>query len=383
MKMKKMKRTAELDSISDQNSHISNSNDVDMKSLKPKKRKKSKDTKSQVPTGDSVESGSEQLVSSGDTAQKSKSRKIKDKASVVNQNMNCESENQTLSGETKGKPSKKKRKGEVRKDGPDTETVEGLESISSDVSQKLDRDVSSTETRSKEKKRRSVVTDERQSGDEATEMESREIVMEEKMDITETNNLKTKKSKKKRKSMDAAEDEAQDVTGGAKEPSSCEEKRKKKKKHRLQHVEEGTDGENNETLSSEKAESNEMEEEKKSHKKKKEKKKKSNSVQDTPEPELVKADKQASEYLHQWASNKESWKFQKVRQVWLLKNMYSEDKVTNDDFTILLRYLDGMKGRSREVTAEQAEKIIEEDEDKEEADQMKINRARQIVQLLT
>lgn len=40
-------------------------------------------------------------------------------------------------------------------------------------------------------------------------------------------------------------------------------------------------------------------------------------------------------------------------------------QVTDDDFEILLLYLDGLKGKSREVTVKQAEDIMEKDEDSE------------------
>lgn len=40
-------------------------------------------------------------------------------------------------------------------------------------------------------------------------------------------------------------------------------------------------------------------------------------------------------------------------------------KVSDDDFEILLLYLDGLKGKSREVTVKQAEDIMEKDEDNE------------------
>ena len=38
-------------------------------------------------------------------------------------------------------------------------------------------------------------------------------------------------------------------------------------------------------------------------------------------------------------------------------------QVNSDDFEILLQYLEGLKGKSREVTVKQAEKIIEEDDE--------------------
>uniref|UniRef100_A0A8B8CLS0 Uncharacterized protein C7orf50 homolog n=1 Tax=Crassostrea virginica TaxID=6565 RepID=A0A8B8CLS0_CRAVI len=118
--------------------------------------------------------------------------------------------------------------------------------------------------------------------------------------------------------------------------------------------------------------------------KSKKKKKKEKNVNENDQPTLdpeQKADKLASEYLKQWSSDRKSWKFQKVRQVWLLKHMYNSEQVNSDDFEILLQYLDGLKGKSREVTVKQAEKIIEED-DENATDETKTERARQIVQLL-
>jgi WKF domain len=45
----------------------------------------------------------------------------------------------------------------------------------------------------------------------------------------------------------------------------------------------------------------------------------------------------AIDYLRTWKSDRSVWKFQKVRQIWLLANMYDEVKVR-------LR-LDGEKGK--------------------------------------
>lgn len=35
----------------------------------------------------------------------------------------------------------------------------------------------------------------------------------------------------------------------------------------------------------------------------------------------------ALQYLHQWKKNRDCWRFQKVRQTWLLQNMYNREKV--------------------------------------------------------
>jgi hypothetical protein len=42
-------------------------------------------------------------------------------------------------------------------------------------------------------------------------------------------------------------------------------------------------------------------------------------------------------------------KFQKVRQVWLLKHAYNKSKVPKTSFGILLEYAKGIKGVSRQV----------------------------------
>ncbi|KAL3875623.1 hypothetical protein ACJMK2_033555 [Sinanodonta woodiana] len=96
----------------------------------------------------------------------------------------------------------------------------------------------------------------------------------------------------------------------------------------------------------------------------------------------------ALEYLRQWQSDGENWKFQKVRQVWLLHNVYNKDKIGEKDFDILLRYLEPLRGRAREKTLSEAEEIMKSYESKEEADMdeeklLKVQRARQVIQILS
>ncbi|KAK3588528.1 hypothetical protein CHS0354_014239 [Potamilus streckersoni] len=96
----------------------------------------------------------------------------------------------------------------------------------------------------------------------------------------------------------------------------------------------------------------------------------------------------ALDYLRQWQSDEESWKFQKVRQVWLLHNVYNKDKIGEEDFDILLRYLEPLRGRAREKTLSEAEEIMKSVESQEEADMdeeklLKVHRARQVIQILS
>ncbi|XP_006859947.1 PREDICTED: uncharacterized protein C7orf50 homolog [Chrysochloris asiatica] len=63
----------------------------------------------------------------------------------------------------------------------------------------------------------------------------------------------------------------------------------------------------------------------------------------------------ALDYLCGWAQKHQDWKFQKTRQTWLLVHMYDNDKVPDELFPTLLAYLEGLKGRARELTVQKAE----------------------------
>ena len=52
-------------------------------------------------------------------------------------------------------------------------------------------------------------------------------------------------------------------------------------------------------------------------------------------------------YLHAWQQQPAQWRFQKVRQVYLLRHMYDLDRVPKADFGVLLGYIEGLQGRSR------------------------------------
>ncbi|XP_075930346.1 protein cholesin [Petromyzon marinus] len=84
------------------------------------------------------------------------------------------------------------------------------------------------------------------------------------------------------------------------------------------------------------------------------------------------------EYLKSWATDKEQWKFQKLRQTWLLQHMYDAEKVPDSYFRILLKYLAGLKGQAKDTTIEKAESImrkseVEEEEEAEKAEEEKGN----------
>ena len=68
---------------------------------------------------------------------------------------------------------------------------------------------------------------------------------------------------------------------------------------------------------------------------------------------------QAIEYLHQWQNDRKNWVFKKVRQVWLLKHIYHDALMTDENFSVLLEYLEGLKGQSRDATVKEAETILQ------------------------
>uniref|UniRef100_A0A8D2LWL8 Chromosome 7 open reading frame 50 n=2 Tax=Varanus komodoensis TaxID=61221 RepID=A0A8D2LWL8_VARKO len=76
----------------------------------------------------------------------------------------------------------------------------------------------------------------------------------------------------------------------------------------------------------------------------------------------------ALDYLTTWAKRPEEWKFQKTRQTWLLLHMYDKDKVPDEYFSILLRYLEGLQGGARGVTIQKAEALMKEYDSSEAED---------------
>eukprot|EP00698_Gefionella_okellyi_P010278 TRINITY_DN2657_c0_g1_i1.p1 TRINITY_DN2657_c0_g1~~TRINITY_DN2657_c0_g1_i1.p1 ORF type:complete len:235 (+),score=47.11 TRINITY_DN2657_c0_g1_i1:130-834(+) len=65
----------------------------------------------------------------------------------------------------------------------------------------------------------------------------------------------------------------------------------------------------------------------------------------------------ALQYLQLWDSNRESWRFQKVRQVFLLKHMYDRQFLDKLHFQIMLRYVQSLSGRAVDETKQSAVRI--------------------------
>lgn len=94
----------------------------------------------------------------------------------------------------------------------------------------------------------------------------------------------------------------------------------------------------------------------------------------------------ALDYLRGWAEKRENWRFQKTRQTWLLLHMYDSDQVPDELFSTLLAYLEGLRGRARELTVQKAEALMREQDEAsgtEPLPQGKTQRIRQVLQLLS
>ncbi|XP_043567818.1 uncharacterized protein C7orf50 homolog isoform X1 [Chiloscyllium plagiosum] len=94
----------------------------------------------------------------------------------------------------------------------------------------------------------------------------------------------------------------------------------------------------------------------------------------------------ALKYLKSWSKKRKNWRFQKTRQTWLLKHMYDRNKLSDKHFARLLKYLNGLKGNAREETIQKAEALMKEFETTDDCTEdisVKIERIRQVLQLLS
>ncbi|KAF9129269.1 hypothetical protein BG015_004215, partial [Linnemannia schmuckeri] len=75
-------------------------------------------------------------------------------------------------------------------------------------------------------------------------------------------------------------------------------------------------------------------------------------------------------YLVEWKKARATWKFQKLRQVWLINHMYDDKQLPNSHWNLFLEYIHDLKGAARNSAIADAKKIVEapesEDDDEEE-----------------
>ncbi|XP_034159587.2 uncharacterized protein C7orf50 homolog isoform X4 [Pangasianodon hypophthalmus] len=128
---------------------------------------------------------------------------------------------------------------------------------------------------------------------------------------------------------------------------------------------------------------------KKIRKKEEKKKQKEEGKSEKEDSKSSIAQTQALEYLTCWSEKRDEWKFQKTRQVWLLQHMYDSEKVSDAHFSVLLSYLEGLRGVAREITVQKAEALVrfgagpEGEEGGATEAQKKTQRAREVIQILS
>ncbi|KAJ3608351.1 hypothetical protein NHX12_025399 [Muraenolepis orangiensis] len=102
-------------------------------------------------------------------------------------------------------------------------------------------------------------------------------------------------------------------------------------------------------------------------------------------PATPQAGQNALDYLTCWNDNRTAWKFQKVRQTWLLQQMFDSEKISDEIFPALLSYIEGLRGAAKDTTVEKAEALVKSFGDGPWAkeDEHKMHRAREVIQLLS
>ncbi|PSN56986.1 hypothetical protein C0J52_04244 [Blattella germanica] len=172
--------------------------------------------------------------------------------------------------------------------------------------------------------------------------------------VEQTKALKSilKKSKTKIKKINILEGEAQEtsntvdnlqVTG---ENPSSELAGNKKKIKKIKNLEEAAE----ETLKQVKM----TKLEKKKKKKKKSHKNKNNQISNKKDDDKDKC----IDYLKKWQKDKNNWKFEKLKQIWLLKHMFDSENVPDSIFPILVEYISGSRGQARNMVEEKTMNVI-------------------------
>lgn len=95
------------------------------------------------------------------------------------------------------------------------------------------------------------------------------------------------------------------------------------------------------------------------------------------------------EYLNKWKSDRDSWKFEKLRQISIQNSLYDEANMDDDLWWLVTEYLSGTKGAARECIIKKSQDIINdidsrltETNKKEMLSLKNYQRAREMLQLL-
>ncbi|XP_071870682.1 uncharacterized protein isoform X2 [Bombus fervidus] len=90
-------------------------------------------------------------------------------------------------------------------------------------------------------------------------------------------------------------------------------------------------------------------------------------------------------YVSKWKYARSEWKFEKIRQIWLIDNLLDETYIPDDIFPIVLEYFEGCKGMARELLLRKGLDVVrkvENEENKDEVESIAYQRARKLLQAL-
>ncbi|XP_034940150.1 uncharacterized protein C7orf50 homolog [Chelonus insularis] len=95
----------------------------------------------------------------------------------------------------------------------------------------------------------------------------------------------------------------------------------------------------------------------------------------------------ALNYISMWKHSRSQWKFEKIKQIWLMDNLLDDKAVPNSIFPTVLEYFEGCKGMARETLLKKGMDVIKMCEQKQEETGSRIEtveykRARELLQAL-
>ncbi|XP_015110440.1 uncharacterized protein C7orf50 homolog [Diachasma alloeum] len=101
----------------------------------------------------------------------------------------------------------------------------------------------------------------------------------------------------------------------------------------------------------------------------------------------VEAMNKSLEYISTWKHAKSKWKFEKLKQIWLMDHLLDDSLVPEEVFPTVLEYFEGCKGMARELLLKKGMDVIKKYERQQEAaeeveETVEYKRARQLLQAL-
>ncbi|XP_050461588.1 uncharacterized protein C7orf50 homolog isoform X2 [Cataglyphis hispanica] len=109
------------------------------------------------------------------------------------------------------------------------------------------------------------------------------------------------------------------------------------------------------------------------------------------ESSRINAMQKALNYVSMWKHSRSEWKFEKLKQIWLMDNLLDKNSIPDAIFPLVLEYFEGCKGMAREVLLRKGMDIIRKaEEEKDDQEEIKneitestaYKRARQLLQTL-